>query len=115
MNALLASIVTWLALNYGLPATYAYPKIQYLSEAEIYKARYGQFGARYWTVISAYDARTDTILLPQNWTPVSPPDVSALVREMVHHLQKNAGLKYACAEGREAPAYAAQEKWLNQS
>jgi hypothetical protein len=31
---------------------------------------------------------------------------------MVHHLQARAGLKYACAEASEEPAYAAQERWL---
>ena len=34
-----------------------------------------------------------------------------LVHEMVHHLQHAAGLTFACAQEREALAYAAQRQW----
>ena len=114
MDALLATIVTWLALNYGLPATYTFPTIQYLPEAEIYKARYRDTNGRYLPVIAVYNSPDRAILLPQSWTPVSPVDVSILVHEMVHHLQNEASVKYPCNEAREATAYSAQEKWLNQ-
>ena len=63
-------------------------------------------------VIAVYDTSSDTILLSQGWQADSPTDVSALVHEMVHHLQTRAGSTYACGEAREAPAYAAQDKWL---
>lgn len=46
------------------------------------------------------------------WTGKSPADVSVLVHEMVHHVQNVAGLKYACPEEREKPAYDAQNQWL---
>ena len=65
-------------------------------------------------VFALYDDTRDVILLPPYWTPVTPVDVSVLVHEMVHHLQNRAGLRYGCAEQREALAYAAQEKWLEQ-
>lgn len=114
MNALLAAIVTWLALNFGLPATYVYPTIRYLPAKEIYLARYGTAKPGFWPVTAVYENPSDTIILPKNWTPTSPTDVSILVHEMVHHLQNKAGLKYACDEEREAVAYAAQGKWLSQ-
>lgn len=114
MNALLAAIVTWLALNFGLPANYVFPAIRFLPEKEIYQIRYGTTEPNFWPVTAMYEIRSQTILLPQSWTPTSPTDVSILVHEMVHHLQSKAGLKYACNEEREAVAYAAQGKWLNQ-
>jgi hypothetical protein len=52
--------------------------------------------------------------LPQNWKAASPADVSVLVHEMVHHLQRHAGKKYECAGAREQLAFDAQAKWLNQ-
>ena len=113
MNALLAAIVTWLAMNFGLPANYVFPTVRYLSQKEIYLARYGTTEPRFWPVAAIYDIPNNTIILPHGWTPTSPTDVSVLVHEMVHHLQNKAGLKYACNEEREAVAYAAQERWLN--
>lgn len=115
MNALLTLIVTWLALNCGIPANYNHPSIQYLPAAEIHQIRYGDKAKGYWPVIAVYDGDNDRILLPADWTPVSPVDVSVLVHEMVHHLQNKAALRYACSEEREALAYAAQEKWLVQN
>ena len=115
MSALLALIVTWLALNFEVPANYIQPQIKFLSNAEIYQTRYGANNPGHWPVTSVYDSLNDSILLPRDWTAVSPADVSILVHEMVHHLQKKAGLKYGCSEEREAVAYAAQEKWLNQN
>ena len=32
--------------------------------------------------------------------------------EMVHHLQNAGGLRYECAQAREALAYQAQDRWL---
>ena len=116
MDALLALIVTWLAINFELPPNYKYPTVSFRPAAEIYRARYGIGETQSFPVVVAvYDERNGAILLPSNWTAVSPADISVLVHEMVHHLQGKAGLKYECAEAREAPEYAAQEKWLNQS
>ena len=65
-------------------------------------------------VVSAYDTRHAIVLLPEGWQPRSAAELSMLVHELVHHLQTEAKLRYACPEEREALAYAAQEKWLGQ-
>jgi len=115
MNALLTLIVTWLSINFGLPVNYNHPEIRYLPAAEIYQVRYGAGHPGQWPITAIYDTKNDTIFLPQNWSAVSPADVSVLVHEMVHHLQQKTHLGYACGEAREAIAYAAQEKWLVQN
>jgi len=114
MKALFTVIVTWLAMNFGLPANYNHPSVKFMSAADIHKARYGNSnsGSEFPGVIAVYDAKNRAILLPHDWTPVAPADVSILVHEMVHHLQSLGGLTSGCDEEQEALAYDAQERWL---
>jgi hypothetical protein len=115
MNALLTAIVTWLTINFGLPANYDHPQIIMLPPAKITELRYGidrlPDGR---AVVAAYDAKNGAILLPAGWSGQTPADLSIVVHEMVHHLQNKAGLTYPCPGAREAVAYAAQAKWLGQ-
>ena len=61
---------------------------------------------------AVYDDRSRTIYLPADWSASSPADVSMLVHEMVHHLQRFDDVTFACAEAREKLAYEAQAGWL---
>jgi hypothetical protein len=63
-------------------------------------------------VVAAYDGATRTIYLPEGWRGATPAEVSMLVHEMVHHLQREAQERFACPELAEGTAYAAQERWL---
>ncbi|MFY9827741.1 MAG: DUF6647 family protein [Rhodoplanes sp.] len=127
MQALLTAVITWLSANYSLPANYDLPSIRFAAPEEIALIRYGAFGrdrrqaaAAYAalgadqqkSIVSVYDDRTKTIVLPAGWRGVTPAELSILVHEAVHHLQNIAGLTYACPQEREALAYQAQEKWL---
>lgn len=128
MQALLNAIVTWLSINFGLPANYDLPKIKFAAPMEIAFIRYGAFSAvrrrevttayaalpaaQRQSVVSVYQDKEKSIVLPLGWKGVTPADISILVHEMVHHLQNSARLHYACPQEREALAYAAQEKWL---
>lgn len=115
MNALLTAIVTWLSVNFGLPAIYDHPDVVVTSEAHITRLRYGTdqvSDGR--TVVAIYNDKTHSIMLTNAWAGQTPAELSILVHEMVHHLQKKAGSTYACTGEREALAYAAQAKWLGQ-
>jgi len=129
METLLTAIVTWLAINAGLPAIYNHPQIELVSPEAMHAVRYeglraGQraHAARHEgdagrqggpaEVEAQYDDSTRTIYLSEGWTGRSPAELSVLVHEMVHHLQNAAGLKYECAQAREKPAYDAQDRWL---
>ena len=63
-------------------------------------------------VVAVYDTQSQTIYLPENWSGKSAADQSILVHEMVHHLQKLAGMSFECPAAREKVAYLAQETWL---
>lgn len=128
MDALLTAIVLWLSLNFDLPATYDHPKIEVVPVAEIIVTRYKAFtpearrevlafhgsaaSGKSREVVAVYDDAKKTILLPEGWSGQTPAELSVLVHEVVHHLQKAADLKYECATAREKLAYAAQDRWL---
>lgn len=115
MSHLMTVIVTWLAINFGLPAYYEHPSVEFMPEEAIRTVRYGPIkGRQVPKVVAVYDDLRKRILLPRNWIGASPADVSVLVHEMVHHLQRHAGMKYGCACAREKLAFAAQAKWLDQ-
>ena len=129
MQALLTVIVTWLSINFGLPATQEHPRVELASPAQMTAVRYSRLAAVRPDGVAAesgrlappeigedvfaiYDDATRTIYVHQNWTGDTPADSSLLVHEMVHHLQNVAGMKFACAGEREKDAYRAQARWL---
>jgi hypothetical protein len=125
MNMMFSWIVTWLSVNLSLPAIYEHPQIEYVSHERILavsisaqpvdsamKAAYMPPGRSRRNIEAVYDDSSRTIYLDQNWTGLTPAEMSVLVHEMVHHLQNVAGLKYECEQAREEVAYIAQDKWL---
>jgi hypothetical protein len=129
MQTLLTVIVTWLSINFGMPAIYEHPRVEFISAAKMAEVRYSrlasirpdrvaveagrsappEFGHG---VHAIYDDRGRTIYLPEGWSGATPAEVSMLVHELVHHIQNAGGLKYDCPPAREKPAYRAQARWL---
>jgi hypothetical protein len=127
--ALLSTVAAWLSAHFDLPAADEAPRIAFVSPEQLRAMRYGPLrpvpqqttrdegvphgGDR--GVVAVYEDRTQTIYLARGWDQASPADVSVLVHEMVHHLQKRGGLKYTCPQEREKLAYQAQARWLAQT
>jgi len=132
MDTLMTVIVTWLSMNFALPAIHDHPRIERVPASTMAAMRYGlpvagrpdaavdasrESGravqpehAR--SVVALYHDKTRTIYLPEGWTGRTPEELSVLVHEMVHHLQNAGGLKHECPQAREKLAYAAQDRWL---
>lgn len=112
---LLLTVVTmWLATNFDLPADHDLPRVAFLPAREIAVLRWGPSADpnSHREVVAVYHDKRNTIYLPEGWTGRTPAEVSVVVHEMVHHLQKRGGHKFLCPEARERAAYDAQEKWL---
>jgi hypothetical protein len=128
----LPSIAAWLAANFELPPPQSMPNVGFVSQERLELRRYGRvLNARQQdgtaglshanqnpssqqqrSLIAIYEDATQTIYLSDRWEGSSLADQSVLVHEMVHHLQYQAGIRYACGGARERPAYLAQKKWL---
>ena len=125
MQALLATILTWLSMEFGLPVPHEPPRVEYVPAHEmqalrqrlVEQARPGAAARADLTprIQAFYDRTSGVIYLPEGWEGTTPAEESMLVHEAVHHVQAKAGLRYACPEEREKLAYAAQRKWLERS
>ncbi len=114
MEPLINAIVLWLSLNFALPLATEQPRVAYVSPDRLMVIRNGGLAGQApdRTVLGAYDSRSRTIHLRDDWDSRSAADVSVLVHELVHYLQDRAVLQFECPAAREASAYAAQERWL---
>jgi len=128
-TALLTAMVLWICTNFDLPPDYTHPNIKFLPASEINSLRFRAFTAAQQRellsqqsasasqagrreAVAVYDDESNTIFLLDTWKGDTPADLSVLIHEMVHHLQARGHIRYECGGAREAPAYAAQEKWL---
>ena len=78
MTALLTLIVFWLSAEFGLPAIYEHPRVEFAPPAKIASLRYRGFAS--WrleaapslsgqrVIVSVCDDATKTIYLPEGWT-----------------------------------------------
>ncbi len=113
MASLMKVMIVWLSVNFGLPATDVLPEVHRLPAMQLAMMHYGSADiANRTDIMAVYDSRTKTIYLRNDWTGKTPAETSALVHELVHHLQYIASRRYRCPEEREALAYRAQQKWL---
>jgi hypothetical protein len=123
-QSLFDEVVSWICENFDLPITQRRPNIRFATKAELTLMRIldrtqwdgfvpneTEFSAER-DVVAVYDTQSQTIYLPDHWSGNSAADQSILVHEMVHHLQKLAGMSFECPAAREKMAYLAQDKWL---
>jgi len=125
METMVAIIMTWLSINFGLPPEPSYPQIEFHPQQAISQIWIGNVALQEGMDVSAakreirhrdihafYDDSRQTIFLVEGWNLESPRDLSVLVHELVHHLQNLDGRQYACPAEREKLAYQAQDAWL---
>jgi hypothetical protein len=115
--ATLAALAQWIAAAVGLPTPAVMPTVEIVAPARIGALRHHGFDPQTSApadddTVAIYVHTSRTIYLPEGWHAASPADLSVLVHELVHHMQSEARLPFACAEEREKLAYAAQARWL---
>lgn len=130
IRGLLDEILIWLSRNTELPPVDEPPRIAFVSPERIAALRYGAGPGKAQLpvaavedqtldtvepeVVAVYVDETQTIHLPVGWAGGTPAEVSVLVHELVHHLQKLAQRTFGCPQEREKAAYRAQAQWLAQ-
>ena len=129
-SALLTAIALWISANFDLPANFPLPNVAIVSAQEISSLRNGAFTSAQQReivnqeqqtsgvlnrrqAVAVYNDLNETIFLPDSWKGDTRAELSVLVHEMVHHLQKKNNLRYECPGAREEFAYKVQEKWLS--
>jgi hypothetical protein len=126
-RALMAAIADWLTREFNLPRASELPKIAFVSPSELLRKRYRVIRAdatratydmpapaAIARTVAIYEDSEKTIYLTEDWRGDSAADISVVVHELVHHLQNIAQMRFECTRAREATAYEAQERWLQQ-
>jgi hypothetical protein len=126
--ASLVMIATWLSERFDLPTVDELPRVEFVSPSRLVAIRYPsllrpkvQTPALRQAMVDAqrdtlavYDETTGTIYLSEGWRGKTPAEMSVLVHEIVHHLQRQARMEFGCPQERERLAYMAQDRWLEQ-
>lgn len=124
LEPLMRSLMTWAAPATGYPAPDSVPRVRFADRCDIEAFVFPDAGRECDTehgegVQAAYEHHSATIYLQTGWSPTDLSDVSTLLHELVHHMQREAGLTMdtvGCPpRDLEKPAYDAQIAWLNAS
>ena len=115
---LVDALICWVKGVTELPEPGRAPNFRFIQQAAMPNLAIGDQpglkqnpGPNMLDIEALYDRKNGTIVLPETWRP-SPQSLSSLVHELVHHLQAESNLTYACPAAAEALAYDAQKRWL---
>jgi hypothetical protein len=115
LGELTAAVAEWVAAELDAAPPARPPRLAFAEAARLSALRYGDRASASGgplEVVALYDDATGTILLREGWTGTTPAEMSVLVHEMVHHVQKQEARVYECERAREAEAYELQDRWL---
>ena len=107
-----ARIAGWTAAASGLPPARVLPTLAFRSGAALAAMRGGAGRLDPRDQVALYDPERHIIFLSTDWRGSRLAAESIVVHEMVHHLQREAGLRFNCLAEGEEQAYAAQDAWL---
>lgn len=105
-------LIAWIVAKTGWTAD-DMPAIQFIPHEELAK-RYADGNTAAPRVDALYSDKDDTIYLPSGWNLHNLRDRSALLHELVHHLQMVNKVKVNCQAEYEWDAYKLQIAWLRE-
>lgn len=115
MKDLAASLLIWIALQLGGEPPPA-PEIRLCPETALVERYSGGIPPAHPPfVCGLYDSRSRIVYLPDTWRADSLLDRSALLHELVHHVQVVRAMPYPCPAARERLAYELQARWLKEN
>jgi hypothetical protein len=112
LNVLIATYIAWIVAQTGLPAP-DYPPIHLVTPMEM-ALRYGSPENSGLELQALYNRSNGSIYLPRHWTPNDLRQKSALLHELVHHVQRANNVELPCVAAYERQAYDLQIKWLRE-
>jgi hypothetical protein len=112
LNSLIATYIAWIVAQTGLMAP-DHPSIHFVTAREM-AVRYVVPEDNGLELQALYDRAEGSIYLPQQWLPSDLRQQSALLHELVHHMQKSNNMDLPCAAAYERQAYDLQIKWLRE-
>ena len=114
MNALIATLLAWIVSQTGLSVRDV-PEVKLVSRTEMVARFYGSEKPNDLTLQALYDRSAHVIYLPQGWLPDDLRKKSALLHELVHHVQALNKVDLPCPAAYEREAFDLQLAWLRQN
>lgn len=109
---MVACMIAWIATRTGWHVRKV-PPIRFVSHAQLVEMYFGKKRkSKYIHVYALYSDESRAVYLPETWTPNDLRDRSALLHELVHHLQAANKISATCPAEYERQAYDLQIAWL---
>ena len=113
MEALILSLMLFIAQATGLPVPAERPAIEFTTVQELWATvRDEPYDPEGIQPVAMYDTGTDTIWLLARWDRRELRDRATLLHELVHFMQDQAGKTYRCHEKMEKEAYDTVRAWI---
>ncbi|MEH2475982.1 hypothetical protein V1281_002845 [Nitrobacteraceae bacterium AZCC 2161] len=112
MNSLIAVYIAWIIAQTGLMAP-DHPTIHFVTRMEM-AARYGAPESNALEFQALYNREEGAIYLPDDWLSDDLREKSALLHELVRHVQRANNVEAACIAAHERQAYDLQARWLRE-
>ena len=117
MDALMYALMAWASAQTGIAPADTLPSVIYAAPEEMIEMQYpdsdGGAAASGFRVVALYHPDNAEIYLPIGFDAADPVDVSVLLHELVHHMQYEAEVSYACRGEMERVAYETQGEYLS--
>ena len=112
MDVLVATYLAWIIAQTGWSAADR-PPIHFVAPSELIRLS-GSPENNGLEVQALYSVSEGSIYLPQEWLPNDARQKSALLHELVHHVQRSNNIDLPCVAAYERQAYDLQIKWLRE-
>jgi hypothetical protein len=112
LDSLVPVYIAWIVAQTGLSAPDG-PPIHFATAMEM-AVRYGSPENSGLDLQALYNRTEGAIYLPRQWLPEDLRQKSALLHELVHHVQKSNNIELPCVAAYERQAYDLQIKWLRE-
>ena len=112
LDSLVPTYIAWIVAQTGLSAPDR-PPIHFATAMEM-AIRYGSPENSGVELQALYNRTEGAIYLPRQWLPDDLRQKSALLHELVHHVQRSNKIEQPCIAAYERQAYDLQIKWLRE-
>ncbi|NOJ38411.1 DUF6647 family protein [Bradyrhizobium australiense] len=112
LDSPIAIYIAWIVAQTGLSAP-DHPPIHFVTPAEM-AIRHGSPENSGLELQALYNRNEGSIYLPQEWRTNDLRQKSALLHELVHHVQRFNKMELSCLAALERQAYDLQIKWLRE-
>ena len=114
MKEILTAHMIWIGANSTLDTNHDIPVVMFLTQEQMDHLYYGKHEHEVDSLHGLYDIEDDVIILGDTWDRRKPWDLGVLLHEMVHYLQDQNDIKFACMANMEREAWPLQKKYLSE-